>query len=302
MDNRQMRTRLAHLRIMAKNYFFVLPAIVMLGLFYIYPFFKVLQLSLYEWDGISPNMIFVGLSQFKDIIFNNPSWWQGMWHATYITLLALVFQNGLALLLALIVDRGIKYGNAYRVIFFLPPVLSGIVVGLIWNWIFNGNYGLLNYWLGRIGLAHLARSWLADPGTALTCVAVIHMWKGFGWGFIIMLAGLQNIPRTLYEAARIDGASSWEVFKNITAPLMIPVFVLVMILTVLGTMQIYDIIVSTTGGGPGYHTEVPVSRIISRMLYSSQFGYACAMGLVFGAILVLLSIAQMKISRKLRQA
>ncbi|MFH1791580.1 MAG: sugar ABC transporter permease [Candidatus Omnitrophota bacterium] len=278
------------------GYLFVIPAVVMLGLFYIYPFFKILQLSFYDWDGISRNMTFVGWAQFHDIIFSNPVWWNSMWHAAYITLLALTVQNGLALVLALFVDRGIKYGQAYRVIFFLPPVLSGIVVGLIWNWIFNGNYGLLNYWLSAIGLGHLSKAWLSDPNTALTCVAVIHMWKGFGWGFIILLAGLQNIPRTLYEAARIDGASGWDIFRRITVPLMIPVFVLVMILTVLGTMQIYDIVVSTTGGGPGYHTEVPVSRIIARMLHSSQFGYACAMGLVFGVVLVTLSIAQMKIS------
>lgn len=284
-----------------KAYLFVLPAVIMLCLFYIYPFVKVFQLSFFEWDGISPKMQFVGLAQFHDIVFANPSWWQSMWHAAYITLLALVFQNGLALLLALIVDHGIKYGNAYRVVFFLPPVLSGIVVGLIWNWIFNGNYGLLNHWLTQMGLGNLTRSWLADPKTALTCVAVIHMWKGFGWGFIILLAGLQNIPRTLYEAARIDGASSWDVFRRVTVPLMIPVFALVMVLTVLGTMQIYDIIVSTTGGGPGYHTEVPTSRIIARMLYSSQFGYACAMGLVFGAVLLALSMAQMKISKAMKQ-
>lgn len=296
-----MSSIILRIKRMGPGYLFVLPAVIMLSLFYIYPFLKVLQLSFYEWDGISPKMIFVGLSNFWDIIFSNPPWWQSMWHAAYITILALVFQNGLALMLALIVDRGIKYGDIYRVIFFLPPVLSGIVVGLIWNWIFNGNYGLLNYWLSKIGLESLSRSWLADPKTALTSVAVIHMWKGFGWGFIILLAGLQNIPRTLYEAARIDGASSWKTFKHVTVPLMIPVFVLVMVLTVLGTMQIYDIVVSTTGGGPGYHTEVPVSRILSRMLYSSQFGYACAMGLVFGAILVALSLMQMKISKAIKR-
>ncbi|NQT22874.1 MAG: sugar ABC transporter permease [Candidatus Omnitrophica bacterium] len=296
-----MNGLLANFKDKGKAYLFILPAVAMLGLFYIYPFFKIFQLSLFEWDGISKTMSFVGFAQFHDIIFNNKIWWQSMWHATYITLLALILQNGLALMLALFVDRGIKYGNVYRVIFFLPPVLSGIVVGLVWNWIFNGNYGLLNYWLTKIGLGHLATTWLSNPKTALTCVAVIHMWKGFGWGFIILLAGLQNIPRTLYEAARIDGASGWDVFKRITVPLMIPVFVLVMVLTVLGTMQIYDIIVSTTGGGPGYHTEVPVSRILARMLGNSQFGYACAMGIVFGVVLILLSIIQMNISKHMKQ-
>jgi len=295
-----MNLILSRFKKIGPGYLFVMPAFIMLCFFYVYPFFKVLQLSLYEWDGISSNMIFVGLDNFRDIIFSNPPWWQSMWHAVYITLLALVFQNGLALILALMVDRGIKYGHIYRVIFFLPPVLSGIVVGLIWNWIFNGNYGLLNHWLSQMGLGNLSRSWLADPRTALTAVAVIHMWKGFGWAFIILLAGLQNIPRTLYEAARIDGANNWNTFKHVTVPLMTPVFVLVMVLTVLGTMQIYDIVVSTTGGGPGYHTEVPVSRILSRMLNSSQFGYTCAMGLVFGAVLVILSIAHMKMSRAIK--
>lgn len=296
-----MNSSFLNFREKGKGYLFILPAVLLLGLFYIYPFFKIFQLSFFDWDGISKSMTFVGFMQFQDIIFDNPVWWQSMWHAAYITILALIVQNGLALTLALFVDRGIKWGKAYRVIFFLPPVLSGIVVGLIWNWIFNGNYGLLNHWLSNIGLGYFSRPWLADPKTALTCVAVIHMWRGFGWGFIILLAGLQNIPRVLYEAARIDGASGWDIFKRVTVPLMIPVFVLVMILTVLGTMQIYDIIVSTTGGGPGYHTEVPVSRIIARMLYSSQFGYACAMGLVFGLVLITLSIMQINISKRLKQ-
>jgi len=297
-----MKPLVANFKETGKNYLFIIPAVAMLSLFYIYPFFKIFQLSFFDWDGISRSMTFVGLAQFQDIIFNNPVWWQSMWHAAYITILALVVQNGLAFMLALFVDKGIKYGNIYRVIFFLPPVLSGIVVGLIWNWIFNGNYGLLNYWLVKIGLGDLAKTWLSDPKIALTCVAVIHMWRGFGWGFIILLVGLQNIPRVLYEAARIDGASGWDIFRRVTVPLMIPVFVLVMILTILGTMQIYDIIVSTTGGGPGYHTEVPVSRIIARMLHSSQFGYACAMGLVFGAVLITLSVMQIKISRYMKQA
>ncbi len=245
-------------------------------------------------------MNFVGLANFKEILYDSV-WWRAVWQAFYITLLALVFQNALALLLALFVDRGIRGGNVYRVIFYLPPVLSGIVVGLIWNWIYDGNYGLLNYLLEMLGLAHLQRAWLADPKTALTAIAVIHMWKGFGWGFVILLAGLQNIPRDLYEAADVDGAGSWEKFRHVTIPLMIPVFVMVSILTILGTMQIFDIIVSTTGGGPGYHTEVPVTRILANMVGSSRFGYACSQGIIFGLLLLFASLFQIRISRYLKQ-
>lgn len=285
-----------------ENYLFVLPALAMFAVFSIYPFLKVFQLSVYEWDGISSTMHFAGLANFWDIFRHNKVWWTSVWNATYITLLALTFQNVLALLLALACDRGIRGGHIYRVIFYLPPVLSGIVVGLIWNWIYDGNYGLLNHWLKSIGLENLVRSWLSDPKTALSSVAVIHMWKGFGWGFVILLAGLQNIPRELYEAARVDGANSWQVFKEVTVPMMIPVFILVAILTVLGTMQIFDIIVSTTGGGPGYHTEVPVTRILATMTGISQFGYACAEGIVFGIILLLVSLFQMRVGRTFRQA
>ncbi len=283
------------------GFIFVVPALLIFFIFYVYPFFKVLQLSHNAWDGISPSMSFVGLGNFKEVL-QDKIWWMSMRNALYITFIALVFQNILALSLALACDRQIKGRNFFRVIFFIPPVLSDVVVGLIWRWIYDGNYGLLNHALVSLGFVELTKSWLSDPRTALTCVAIIHCWKGFGWGFMILLAGLQTIPRELYEAAKVDGANVWQSFKNVTMPLMIPVFVLVTILTILGTMQVFVLILSMTGGGPGYHTEVPVTRILASMQGSSMFGYACAQGIVFGVILMMVSFAQMAISRKLKQA
>jgi len=223
-----------------------------------------------------------------------------MWQAGYITLIALTFQNVLAFLLAWACDREIRLKNFYRVIFFLPPVLSEVVVGLVWQWILDGHYGLLNHWLMHLGLANFARNWLSDPSTALTTVAIVHSWKGFGWGFLIFLAGLQTIPRQLYEAARVDGANSWVCFRKITIPLMVPVAILVAILTVLGTMQAFVLIIAMTGGGPAYHTQVPVLRILASMRGSSRFGYACAQGISFGVILMAISFVQYRFSRKAR--
>jgi len=283
------------------NYFFILPAFLLFSIFSLYPYFNMFYLSVTNWDGISSSVTHVGLENFKDIFSDNAVFWLAMKNAGIITFLALTVQNFLALILAFLCDRDIKGGNIYRVIFYLPPVLSGIVVALIWNWIYDGNYGLLNHFLAMIGLGDLSRAWTSDPKTALFAVAVIHMWKGFGWGFVILLAGLQSIPRDLYEAARVDGASGWVVFKNITAPLMIPVFILVSILTILGTMQIFDIIYATTGGGPGYHTEVPITRIYAMMIGSSKFGYACAMGVIFGAVLLIISMIQIRVSKMMRQ-
>jgi raffinose/stachyose/melibiose transport system permease protein len=283
------------------NYIFILPAFLLFFTFSLYPFFKVFQLSVMDWDGISPQMAYVGFENFKDLLTDNPVFWLSMKNAFFVTFLALTAQNFLALTLALLCDRDIRGGNIYRVIFYLPPVLSGIVVGLIWNWIYDGNYGLLNHFLSFIGLGDFSRAWLSDSHSALIGVAIIHMWKGFGWGFVILLAGLQSIPRELYEAARVDGANTWVVFKSITAPLMIPVFILVSILTILGTMQIFDIIIATTGGGPGTHTEVPITRIVTTMTSHSKFGYACAMGVVFGLILLAISMIQIRVSKMMRQ-
>jgi ABC-type sugar transport system permease subunit len=289
------------LRETLENYTFVLPAVLIFSIFYIIPFFWVFQLSLYEWDGILPTKIFVGLDNFKEVMTDG-IWWKSMGNAGYITLIALTFQNALAFLLAWACDREIRMKNWYRVIFFIPPVLSEVVVGLVWQWILDGNYGLLNNWLTGMGLGSLAKNWLSDPRTALTTVAVVHCWKGFGWGFLIFLAGLQTIPRELYEAARVDGANAWNMFKKITMPLMVPVSVLVAILTVLGTMQAFVLIIAMTGGGPAYHTQVPVLRILASMRGSSRFGYACAQGIVFGIVLIIISFVQSRVSKKFRQA
>jgi len=278
-------------------YLFVLPALILFLVFSLYSFSLLSYLSLFDWDGISPQKHFVGLMNYWSVIRYDPAFWQSFKQAGYITLLALVFQNTLALMLAIAVNQKISLAGVYRTLFFLPPILSEIVVGLIWAWIFD-KFGVLNVGLKAIGLGHGARSWLADPKTALTAVAVIHMWKGFGWGFVIFLAGLQTIPKELYEAAVVDGAGPLSRFRHITFPMLIPVFVVVSVLTILGTMQIFALIMATTKGGPAFHTEVPITRIMASMQGSSRFGYACSQGIVFGLILLAVSLAQMQLSKR----
>lgn len=280
---------------------FVVPALAIFCVFYIYPFYKVFSLSLYDWDGVSPTQTFVGVDNFRNVFANDPYWWQSVRQAGFITLFALVFQNALALVLALACDRAVRRTTVYRVIFFIPPILSEIVVGLVWKWIYDGNWGLLNAWLSAVGLEHLTRTWLGDSQTALVCVAIVHAWKGFGWGFIILLANLQSIPEQVYEAASLDGAGRLRSIWNVTFPLMIPTFFMVTILTILGSMQVFALILAMTGGGPGYHTEVPVTRIIASMISSSRFGYACAQGIVFGGILLVVSFGQIWASKVLKR-
>ena len=288
-------------------YLFVLPALVLFALFSIYPFFLLTATSLLNWDGVYPKnpfdglhayaQQFVGLRNYLEVFTTDGVFWSSFLHAVYITVLALTVQNLLALLLAIAVNRKLPGGHIYRTIFFLPPILSEIVVGLIWFWIYD-SHGIFNNVLTSLGLEAWTRPWLADPKTALTAVAIIHMWKGFGWGFVMFLAGLQTIPEELYEAARVDGANAWHRFWYVTRPMLVPVIVMVSILTILGTMQIFGLIIATTNGGPGYHTEVPITRIFQNVLGSSRFGYACAQGIVFGLILLTVSLVQMRFQRR----
>jgi ABC-type sugar transport system permease subunit len=287
-----------------ENCLFVLPALGIFTVFYIIPFINVFLIGLTDWDGIMPARLFIGLDNFKEIIFQDPNWWQAMRNAGWITFIALTFQNMLAFLLAMACDRQIRMRNFYRLVFFIPPVLSEIVVGMVWRFIINDVEGanIVNRFLIQAGLPQLVHSWLSGPKTALTTVALVHSWKGFGWGFLIFLVGLQSIPRELHEAARVDGANAWSCFKKITFPLMIPVVVLVAILTILGTMQAFVLILGLVGGEFAGHTSVPSLRILTCMRDSSRFGYACAQGISFGVILVAISFIQYRLSKRYRQA
>jgi len=289
-----------------QNFFFVLPAFAIFCIFYIYPFYKMINLSFYDWRGIGP-MHFIGLANYKELMGDN-LWWDSIWHAGYITLIALTFQNALAFALALACDREIRMKRFYRVVFFIAPVLSEVVVGLIWNWILNpemqnGQYiGLLNHFLYATGFPQLVHDWLGDPRTALTTIAIVNAWKGFGWGFIILLAGLQTIDKQLYEAAKIDGAGAWKTFTNITVPMMLPVILVVVILTILGCMQVFVLILTLVNEGLVNHTDVPVTRIFSAMQNTNRFGYACSEAVIFGTILVCVSFITKKLSDKVKQA
>src|SRR5476649_1148370 len=260
-----------------QNFFFVFPVLTIFCIFYIYPFYKMINLSFFDWIGIGP-MHFICLSNYKELISDH-LWWDSIWHAGYITVIALTFQNALAFALALACDQEIRMKRFYRVVFFIPPVLSEVVVGLIWNWILNPemqngqHIGLLNHLLYTSGFPQLVHNWLGDPKTALTTIAIVHSWRGFGWGFIMLLAGLQTIDKQLYEAAEIDGASAWKKFTNVTMPMMMPVILVVVILTILGCMQVFVLILTLVNEGLVNHTDVPVTRIFSAMQNTNRFGY-----------------------------
>ncbi len=279
------------------NFSFVLPALAIFSIFYIYPFFYTFILSFHKGDAIS-TLKYVGLANFKEVLFYDKDWWRSMYNGAFITFWALTFQNILAFLLALGVDRATRTGRIYRVIFFILPVLSEIIIGLLMREVLISEPGIFNQWLEKLGLGFLVQDWLGKERVLLT-TAIVHCWKGFGWAFVILLAGLQTIPEELYEAAKIDGANSIQAFFRITLPLLMPVIALVLVLTILGTMQAFAMILALTRGAGGL-TEVPVMRIYNH-LRGNQVGLACAEGVVLGIILVAVSFTMIYLSKRIRR-
>lgn len=276
--------------------FFVLPALVFFGIFVIYPFFRNFLITFHSWDGIN-EMRFVGLDNYRKALFQSPDFWQPIWHAAFLALMGITVQNGLALLLAWIVDKEIRGARFYRLVFFIPPMLSFVVIGFLWKWILEPNQGILNIFLQNIGLGKLAVPWLGLPGTALSTVAMVNIWASFGWGFVMFLAALQGIDRDIYEAARIDGASNFQEFWKITFPLLLPIVVTVSILTILGAMQQFDLIYVMTGGGPAGATEVPVNQMYMQAFQNGMWGYATTLGVLLGVVLFVVSMLQIQIKK-----
>ncbi|MBU0694796.1 MAG: sugar ABC transporter permease [Candidatus Omnitrophica bacterium] len=282
------------------NFSFVFPALLIFSIFFIYPFFYTFILSFQSYDLISQPK-FVGLANFREVIVGDKDWWPSVYNGAFITFWALTFQNILAFMLALGVDKVIRGNKFYRVVFFILPVLSEIIIGLLMKQLLSSEpvgRGVLNQWLHQLNLGGMACNWLGVERVRLV-TALVHCWKGFGWAFVIFLAGLQTIPEQLYEAARIDGAGLWQCFRKITLPLLMPVIALILVLTILGTMQAFAMILALTGGAGGL-TEVPVMRVYNH-LRGNFAGLACAEGVVLGIILVAVSFTMFFISKKIKE-
>lgn len=294
-----IKSRLKEIYYSRDYYYLLTPALALTLLIGFYPFIQTFWLSFFKWNGIELEKDFVFFENYIDILLRNPVWWRSVFNAGFIAIIALVFQNSFALLLAVLVGQHInKLKNFYRVMFFLPPMLSVIVVGIVWRWILDSNFGIVNDTLTILGFGEFSRAWLSDPSTALGCVTLVICWQGFGYAFLLFLAGLQGIPESYYEAAEIDGANEFQKFKIVTLPLLASTTKIICVLTILGTMQAFGIVLVMTSGGPGYHTEVPVLRIYKEAFEIYHFGYASAMSAVLGVILAVLSVIQYKIIRK----
>lgn len=275
----------------------VVPIIALLTVFGLYPFMRTIQLSLTNWDGLSSAFHYVGLQNYLQA-FHDGIWWQSMGHGLVFAAVALTLMQGIGLLLALGADQKIRGQAIYRVLFYLPPILSGIVVAIVWKWLYQPYGGPINELLKTVGLEGLQHPWLGDASTALWAVSLASIWQGVGTPFLLFLAALQNVPEELVDAARVDGANRRQVFGNVTFPSILPTIGLVSVLTFLGAMQMFNMVLAMTNGGPGYSTEVPVLHIYRAAFELNQFGYATALAVLFGFMLFLVSLLTLRLTKR----
>jgi raffinose/stachyose/melibiose transport system permease protein len=271
-------------------YLFLLPALFFYGVFLVYPMLWSLYVSLFQWDGLSPDMIFVGLGNYSRILFEDEVAQAALWNNVLWTVGTLVVPTGIGLALALALNRGLRGSVIFRTIFYSPAVLPLVAVGLIWSWMYNPHFGGVNLALKAVGLGSLARGWLSDYDTALAATFVTQVWSHAGFPMILYLAGLQAIPKEYYEAARLDGANAWQSFRHVTLPGLAETHVIVLSLAVIQSFKVFDIIYTMTYGGPGRSTQVLGTWMYFQTFQYYNAGYGAALAWLIGIIVLVIAI------------
>jgi ABC-type sugar transport system permease subunit len=258
-------TRPGRWRRYAVGYAFVAPIVVFFLTFVLYPFIRSFYIALTQWSGFGVPR-FVGLMNFQNMM-DDPVFWKAMQITLVFTVVSTVLQTILPMLLALLLVAGWRGSVVFRTVFFMPQVVSLVVSGLLWQMMYDGNFGLVNRILTSVGLGGLTHNWLADQNTVLPAILVVSLWQSAGFFMLIFFAGLQGIDRTLYEAARVDGADMVREILHITVPMLRPVTAVVITLNILGGVKAFELIYVMTGGGPNHASEV-----LGTYLYGLAFG------------------------------
>ena len=274
---------------------FLLPSLMGFLVFIIYPVFYSLGVSFTDWDLINP-MKFVGIKNYQSLV-NDSTFWNSLKNTFLFIIGYLPSVMIIGLLVALLLHSKLCLKPVFRGVYFLPVVTSWVAVSLVWKWLFNPKYGLINYFLTMIGLH--GPNWLNDPKTAMLAIIITSVWKDIGFIMVLYLGGLQNISVSLYEAADIDGADKWHQFWKITLPMLKQTTFFVSMISLINSFQVFDQVNIMTAGGPGDATTVLVQNIYNSAFKYSEMGYAAAMSWILFLIILVVSVVQMWGERKL---
>lgn len=272
------------------SYLFLLPALIFFGLFVVYPMIRGIYMSFFDY-GLS-NMDFIGLDNYSYLLQN-----EVFLKALRNTALLVVLAVPVVIVFSLFVSVHIykmneKLRSFFRAVFYLPAVSSVVSVTVVWGWIYNPNYGVLNYITGLFGAEPIG--WLGDSRFALISVVVVLITTSVGQPIILYVASLGNIPTSYIEAARIDRATDWQIFRKITWPMLMPTSLYIIIITTINSFQCFALIKLLTSGGPYYSTTTVMYEVYEKAFTLAQYGLSSAMGVILAVVIVLISIIQYK--------
>ncbi len=269
------------------GYLYLLPAFAVFATFVLYPLYRAIYISFYDWDGLTVGT-WAGLENYKEVV-TDPQLRSAFVHALVLLIFYALLPLLIGLLLAGVMARTRVRGLAFfRTILFLPQVIALVVVAVMWKMVYDPDNGSLNRFLGWFGIE--GKSWLGDFNLALPSVGLIGTWVYFGLAMVLLTAGVQKIPSSLYDAARVDGAGPFREFLVVTLPALKGEIAVALTLTTIAALRNFDIVYITTSGGPGDSTSVPAYQVFSRAFESGQVGSAAAIGIVLTAIIFAISL------------
>jgi ABC-type sugar transport system permease subunit len=271
-------------------YLYAAPAILVLGAFVYWPILYSLWLSVHRWDFLMPQPEFVGLDNFR-IMLSSTQFQNAVWRTVLFTLVSIPPMLALALVVAILIAPPTRTNRILRSVYFMPTVMSAVAIGVVFDWMMNTEIGTFNRWLRTLGMDGVR--WLTDPDLAIYSLAAVEVWKQFGYNVVIYAAALQSIPATLYEASRMDGASRWAQFRDVTFPLVMPTSFFLLILSIINGFQVYTFVEVMTQGGPARATEVILYYLIRVGFEGGNVGLGSAVALFLFAILVAITVFKM---------
>jgi multiple sugar transport system permease protein len=276
------------------GYLFLLPWLIGFVLFTAGPFVASLVLSLTEWKLIGAPQ-FVGLRNYSDMLTDDPRFWKSLGNTAYYVVAHVPLTMVIAFVMALLLNQPIRGQALYRTIYYLPAVTTGVATAILWTWLFNQDFGLINGALGLVGVPPIP--WLSSTRWAMPALILMSLWS-FGPTMVIYLAGLQGIPLHLYEAAEVDGANSWQRVRNVTIPMMSPTILFTAVMGIINSFQVFTVAYVMTAGGPADATMFYVLHVFYNAFRYFQMGYASALAWTLFLIVLAFTVVQLRFARR----
>lgn len=277
-------------------YLFIAPGLILFAIFTLYAVVFSFYLSFHEWNILEPAKPFVGLDNYLRL-FSDKRFARAVFNTVYYTALSVPLTMMAGLGVALLLNN-VRLKGIYRTLYYIPTITPLVVSAIIWKWVYQGDYGLLNYYLIQLGIIKEPVLWLADPNLAMPSVILMSIWGGAGYQMVIYLAGLQAIPVEYYDAAEVDGANGWQTFTRITFPLLTPTTFFLLITSIIGSFQVFTQIYIMTNGGPLGRTSTIGFYLYEKAFRQFQMGYAAAMSYALFAMIFVFTLIQLRYMRQ----